>query len=108
MGWWVWEEVTQAWEAAGQQMGEAREGIARGRGEWRVRVEAVTKAIVQWLESNGRRRTGRSSSNKMVMYHISGKPEPGVTSSNGGGYPGFHYLGGRFCKQMQSRAANPA
>ena len=76
--WAGWEEVIQAWEAAGQvaasmrmvwedrdsvwrkaevaltdqQMGEAREGIAGGRGEWRVRAEAVTTAILHWLESN--------------------------------------------------------
>ncbi len=79
--WAGWEEVTQAWEAVGQvaasmrmvwedrdtviwrraevamtdqQMSEAREGIAGGRGEWRVRAEAVTTAISQWLESNAK------------------------------------------------------
>jgi hypothetical protein len=78
---WVGEEVTQAWEAVGQvaasmpmvwedrdtviwrraevattdqQMGEAREGIAGGRGEWRVRAEAFTTAISHWLESNAK------------------------------------------------------
>ena len=37
-----------------QQMGEAREGTAGGRGEWRVRADAVTTAIVQWLDSNAK------------------------------------------------------
>ena len=66
--WTGWEEVIQAWEAAGlvaasmrmawddrdtawrrvevamtdQQMGEAREGTAGSRGKWRVRADAVT------------------------------------------------------------------
>ena len=35
-------------------MGEAREGVAGGRGEWRARADAVTTAIVQWLESNAK------------------------------------------------------
>jgi hypothetical protein len=35
-----------------QQMGEAREGLAGGRKEWRARADAVTTAIVQWLDSN--------------------------------------------------------
>ncbi len=48
----VWRRVEVA--LTDQQMGEAREGIAGGRGEWRVRAEAVTTAIVQWLESNAK------------------------------------------------------
>ncbi len=55
----VWEDRDIVWRRAevaltDQKMGGAREGIAGGRGEWRVRAEAVTTATVQCLESNAK------------------------------------------------------
>ena len=76
--WEGWEEVLTAWAAVGsvaasmrmawpdrnrvwrkvevalveQQSGEAREGLAGGRGVWRVRAQALVEAIEEWLASN--------------------------------------------------------
>ena len=96
----VWEDRDSVWRKAevartDQQMGEAREGIAGGRGEWRVRAEAVTTAILHWLESNA------NAADQAISMEQAGrsciiprKPESGGVSRNGGGNPGVNHHGG--------------
>ena len=46
----VWRKVEVA--LVEQQTGEARKGIAGGRGAWRLRAQALVEAVEEWLASN--------------------------------------------------------
>ncbi len=53
----VWTDRNRVWRKVEvalveQQSGEIREGLAGGRGVWRVRAQSLVEAVEEWLASN--------------------------------------------------------
>ena len=58
-----------------QQTGEAREGIAGGRGVWRLRAQALVEAVEEWLASN-------AAATDQAIRDMEGGVEPSVPLQN--------------------------
>ena len=69
----VWRKVEVA--LVEQQTGEAREGIAGGRGAWRLRAQALVEAVEEWLASN-------AAATDQAIRDMEGGVEPSVPLQN--------------------------
>ena len=76
----VWTDRNRVWRKVEvalveQQTGEAREGIAGGRGVWRVRAQALVEAVQEWLASN-------AAATDQAIRDVDGGVEPAVAIQN--------------------------